>query len=66
MWYPVGKKGFTAMYTYRFNHQQNKHEVLDPNGYVIFRTRLKYAAKERVDMENNAVSMRKYHESRVK
>lgn len=54
------------MYTYRFNYQQNKHEVLDPNGYVIFRTRLKYAAKERVDMENRAVSMRKSHENRVK
>jgi len=53
------------MYTYHFNYLNatQPHEVLDPKGYVILRTRIKHVAKERVDMENRAVSMRKEYEN---
>jgi len=56
------------MFTYRFDRfaSTNKHVVLDPNGRVIFTTRLKYAALQRVDIENNAISMRKAHELQQK
>lgn len=56
------------MYTYRFDRfaPTNKHTVLNPDGRVIYATRLKYAALQRVDIENNAISMRKAHELKQK
>lgn len=56
------------MYTYRFDQfaPTNKHLVLNPEGRVVYATRLKYVALQRVDLENNAISMRKAHELKQK
>jgi hypothetical protein len=54
------------MFTYHFNYLNatNQHEVRDPQGHVVFRSRIKYVALERVDLENRAVSLRKAHEAK--